>query len=122
VTIHSKHTAAGQRGSVRDTRPIVLRATVSASLRPAILRRPCAWHVTWKLRLEGIPERVQRAKCVCANEDVTFTRLEQGRHHDGVRFANGGEVTLQELGAGVKGYLYDTLLSGVWMPETAEAV
>jgi hypothetical protein len=75
-----------------------------------------------KLRLEGIPERVQRAKCVSANEDVTFTRLEQGLHHDGVRFANGAEVTLQELGPGVKSYLYDTLLSGVWMPETAEAV
>jgi hypothetical protein len=59
---------------------------------------------------------------VSANEDVTFTRLEQGHHHDGVRFANGGEVTLQELGAGVKGYLYDTLLSSGWMPESAETV
>jgi hypothetical protein len=75
-----------------------------------------------KLRLEGIPERVQRAKCVSANEDVTFIRLENGPHHDGVRFANGPEVTLQELGPGVKGYLYNALLSPVWMPETAEAV
>jgi hypothetical protein len=75
-----------------------------------------------KLRLEGIPERVQRAKAVSANEDVTFTRLEKGFHHDGVRFANGAEATLQELGPGVKGYLYDTLLSPVWTPETADAV
>jgi hypothetical protein len=73
-----------------------------------------------KLRLEGIPERVQRAKAVSANEDVTFTRLEKGFHHDGVRFANGAEATLQELGPGVKGYLYNALLSPVWMPETAE--
>src|SRR6476659_3328175 len=29
-----------------------------------------------KLRLEGIPEVVQRSLCVSANEDVTFTRLE----------------------------------------------
>ena len=29
------------------------------------------------LRLEGIPERVQRATGVSANEDVTFTRLER---------------------------------------------
>jgi hypothetical protein len=75
-----------------------------------------------KLRLEDIPERVQRAKCVSANEDVTFTRLERGPHHDGVRFANGSEVTLQELGSGVKGYVYNALSSPVWLPETAEAV
>jgi hypothetical protein len=75
-----------------------------------------------KLRLEGIPERVQRAKAISANEDVTFTRLENGPHHDGVRFANGAEVTLQELGPTVKGYLYNTLLSSAWTPETAEAL
>ena len=39
-----------------------------------------------------------------------------------VRFANGGEVTLQELGPNVKGYLSNALLSPVWMPETAELV
>jgi hypothetical protein len=75
-----------------------------------------------KLRLEGIPERVQRAKAVSANEDVTFIHLEKGFHHDGVRFANGAEATLQALGCGVKGYLYDAMLSPVWMPETAEAL
>src|SRR3954470_129744 len=53
-----------------------------------------------KLTLEDIPERFQRAKSVSANEDVTFTRLEKGPHHDGVRFANGAEVTLQDLGPG----------------------
>src|SRR6476620_6017329 len=37
-----------------------------------------------KLRLEGIPEVVQRSLCVSANEDVTFTRLEGGPPHDGV--------------------------------------
>jgi hypothetical protein len=75
-----------------------------------------------KLRLEGIPERVQRAKAVSANEDVTFIHLDKGFHHDGVRFANGAEATLQALGCGVKGYLYDAMLSPVWMPETAEAL
>jgi hypothetical protein len=72
-----------------------------------------------KLRLEGIPERVQRANAISANEDVTFTRLEKGPHHDGVRFANGAEVTLQALGVGVKGYV--ALSLPVWMAETAEA-
>jgi hypothetical protein len=40
-----------------------------------------------KLRLEGIPELVQRSLYVSANEDVTFTRLEGGPHHDGVTAA-----------------------------------
>jgi hypothetical protein len=75
-----------------------------------------------KLRLEGIPERVQRAKCVSANENVTFTRLEKGFHHDGVRFANGAEVTLQDLGPGVIGYLSNALSSSMWSPETVEAL
>ena len=74
------------------------------------------------LRLEGIPEWVQRATGVSANEDVTFTRLEKGPHHDGVRFANGAEVSLQQLGPGVKGYLHNALSSPVFIPKTAEAV
>jgi hypothetical protein len=73
-----------------------------------------------RLRLEGIPERVQRAKAVSANEDVTFIRLETGPHHDGVRFANSAEVSLQELGLGVTGYLHNTPLSSIWLPKTAE--
>ena len=71
-----------------------------------------------KLRLEGIPERVQRTKRVSANEDVTFTRIETGFHHDAVRFGNGAEVTLQELGPGVKAYLHDALSSAIWKPIT----
>ena len=74
------------------------------------------------LRLEGIPERVQKAASVSANEDVTFTRLEAGPHHDGVRFANGAEVTLQALGPGVKGYVHNALSWPVFIPKTAEAV
>src|SRR4029077_20751450 len=51
-----------------------------------------------KLKLEDIPERVQRAYFVSPTEEVIFTRLEKGPHHDGVRFGNSAEVTLQELG------------------------
>jgi hypothetical protein len=75
-----------------------------------------------KLTLESIPEKVQRAKSVSANEDVTFTRLEKGPHHDGVRFANGAEVTLQDLGPGVRGYLCDALSSPLWPLEIVEAM
>jgi hypothetical protein len=53
---------------------------------------------------------------------LIFTRLEKGPHHDGVRFANKAEVTLQELGPGVKGYLCDALLSPSWHLETVDTV
>ncbi|MGA8435410.1 MAG: hypothetical protein WB713_11600, partial [Methyloceanibacter sp.] len=59
------------------------------------------------LRLEGISQVVQNACGVMADEDVTFTRLEIGQFHDGVRFANGAQVTLQRLGPGVKGSVID---------------
>ena len=72
------------------------------------------------LRLEEISQVVQNACGVMADEDVTFTRLEIGQFHDGVRFANGAQVTLQRLGPGVKGYVIDALLSPLWAPEMAE--
>jgi hypothetical protein len=75
-----------------------------------------------KLRLEGIPELVQRVHGVTANEDVTFTRLENDHYHDGVRFANGAQATLQEFGPGVKGFVTNALLSSLWKPEIADAV
>ena len=75
-----------------------------------------------RLRLEGIPERVQSACRVMAEEDVTFTRLETGLCHDGVRFANGAQVTLQRLGPSVKGYVIDALVSPRWAPEIAEVM
>ena len=75
-----------------------------------------------KLRLERIPESVQRRHGVLAIEDVTFARLEDGPHHDGVRFTNGVEVTLQELGTGVEGYVSDALSSLVWKEEAVPAM
>jgi hypothetical protein len=75
-----------------------------------------------KLRLEGIPEVVQRSLGVSVNEDVTFIRLEDSPHHDGVRFANGAELTVQKLGPGVKGYISDALLAPRWQPEIVEAM
>jgi hypothetical protein len=74
------------------------------------------------LRLEGIPEMLQRRLGVSSTENVTFTRLEAGPHHDGVRFANGAEVTLQELGPGVAGYVDDLLSSVVWRKQTVAAM
>jgi hypothetical protein len=47
--------------------------------------------------------------------------LEEGPHHDGVRFASGAEVALQKLGPGVKGYIYN-LSSPLWKVESAEVM
>ena len=72
-----------------------------------------------QLKLEDIPEDVQRTVGVTANEFVTFVRLETGTYRDGVRFANGAEITLQQLGPGVKASVIDALTS---KPEMREAV
>jgi hypothetical protein len=54
-----------------------------------------------QLRLEGIPQDVQAAYGVAAQEEVTFVRLERGPFHDGIRFRNGREISLQQLRPGV---------------------
>ena len=71
-----------------------------------------------QLKLEDIPEDVQQTVGVTANEFVTFARLETGMYRDGVRFANGAEITLQQLGPGVKASVIDALTS---KPEVHEA-
>ena len=55
------------------------------------------------LRLEGIGEAVQRTFAVRPIEKVVMTRAEAGphMHRDAVKFANGREVLLQSLNAGV---------------------
>ena len=55
------------------------------------------------LRLEGIGETVQRAFDVGPVEEVVMIRLEviAHAHRDAVRFANGKEVMLQRLNAGI---------------------
>ena len=56
-----------------------------------------------RLSLQGINETVQRAFSIGSAEEVTMTRLEVTghAHRDAVRFANGREVLLQSLNAGV---------------------
>jgi hypothetical protein len=51
------------------------------------------WNCIAAGRLREISQVVQNACGVMADEDVTFTRLEIGPFHDGVRFANGAQVT-----------------------------
>jgi hypothetical protein len=75
-----------------------------------------------RLRLENISEHVQRTYGVTACEEVVFIRREVGPHHDAVRFGNGAELTLQQLGPNVTASVTDALSAMTWEPETAEAV
>lgn len=56
-----------------------------------------------RLSLQGINETVQRAFSVGPAEEVTMIRLDVTghAHRDALRFANGREVLLQSLNAGV---------------------
>lgn len=74
-----------------------------------------------RLRLEAIPEDVQRAIGVRAGELVTFTSLATGLYRDGIRFANGAEVSLQRLGTGVKATVVDALNRPYRVRETVDA-
>ena len=62
-----------------------------------------------RLELDDIPLDVQQRLDVEAASPVTFVRIDVEVHHDGVRFANGREVTLQRLGPGVVANVIDTL-------------
>jgi len=54
-----------------------------------------------RLRLENIPLHLQASLRVKACEEVTFMRLDQGAYRDGLRFANGKEISMQQLSSGV---------------------
>ena len=75
-----------------------------------------------RLKLLDITSKVQRACNVRTEEEVIFARTEAGLHHDGVQFANGVQVTLQQLGPGVKAIPVDILLAPVKEPEMVEAI
>jgi hypothetical protein len=62
-----------------------------------------------RLKLENIPQSLQSALGVKDTETVTFARLDGELFQDGVRFANGAQVTLQRLGPGVKAAVEDAL-------------
>lgn len=62
-----------------------------------------------RLELVGIPPALQQSLDVEETSAATFVRIEEGPYHDGVRFPNGAEVTLQRLGPGVSASTIDTL-------------
>jgi len=60
-----------------------------------------------RLMLENLPIDLQETLGISAVEDIVFTRLDSGLHHDGIKFANGSEMPLHRLGAGVLASLVD---------------
>lgn len=63
------------------------------------------------LRLEGIGEAIRQAYVVNSTEEVTMARMDGTNfsHRDAVRFANGREVLLQGLNAGIVATLVEVL-------------
>jgi hypothetical protein len=68
-----------------------------------------------RLAISDLPEKLRTRFGLDEHEVVTFTRLDSGLYRDGVRFANGTALTLQDLGTGIKARLVDALAKP--MPE-----
>lgn len=62
-----------------------------------------------RLELKDIPHYLRSRLGAPAPAEATFVRVERGPHHDGIRFADGTEMTLQELGPGVTASVIDAL-------------
>ncbi len=71
------------------------------------------------LRIEGIPAHVRERLGIAAAEDATLIHLDQGAFRDGVRFANGTTISLQQLGTGV-GVTVTRLLENAGIERPAE--
>jgi hypothetical protein len=49
-----------------------------------------------------------------ASVEATFVRLDQGPYYDGVHFVDVTELTLQQLGTGVRATVIDSLVEPIW--------
>ncbi len=73
-----------------------------------------------RLEVSNIPRHLQLSCDVPEAAIATFIRLDGGPHHDGMRFANGAEVTLQQLGPGVSASVVDALTAPLAAPRARE--
>jgi len=73
-----------------------------------------------RLKLTDISNDLQMRLDISADEEVIFARLEHGAYRDGLKFANGKQISLQLLGAGVSVALVETVQPSeiVLEPET----
>ena len=74
-----------------------------------------------KLTLDKLPASLQASLGVGPSADVTFIRLDHGAYRDGVRFANGKEISLQQLNTGVEAVVTQLLESAKPMGEKSES-
>ena len=72
-----------------------------------------------KLRLENIPLHLQGSLRIKACEEVTFMRLDHGAYRDGLRFANGKEISIQQLNSGVMAVVVQTTEIPQILPKVA---
>jgi hypothetical protein len=68
---------------------------------PGQLSTPVCVQCDTQLILEDVPARLQKSFGIGATAEVTFTRLDSGAYRDGFKFANGKEVSLQDLEPGI---------------------
>lgn len=73
-----------------------------------------------RLHLVGLSETIRTALNLEAEEDATFIRLDGGGYRDGVEFANGRQVSLQQIGPGVTVYLTKPLTAQIWTTRHVE--
>lgn len=62
-----------------------------------------------RLRLEHIPEDLQKRFGVGPVEEVTFVQVDHGPYRDGIVFANGTTTSLQHLSLGITAIVTDAL-------------
>ena len=77
-----------------------------------------------RLMLQEIPSDLQRSLHVGATEPVTFAHLsaDSNTHRDGLRFANGTEISLQNLPEGLRIKILGLDLESEPLPVPAEGV
>ena len=72
MTIHSKHIAVGQRRSSERYETHRFESYSIGFIAPGDTSTAVCMAYDTKMRLEGIPERVRRAKCVSVQDNVAF--------------------------------------------------
>jgi hypothetical protein len=72
-----------------------------------------------RLRLEGVPPRMQKDWAVGPVEDVVFTQISAAvnSYRDAFRFCNGRQMRLQELREGMRVQVLDLSLAEEWSLE-----
>lgn len=72
-----------------------------------------------RLVLDNLPTQLQKQTGEGDRAEVTFIEVPFGQYRDGVRFADGTLMSLQQLGAGVRAQVVDALSGRFEFKKTA---